>query len=114
MAETSLIVGGTAGIGTEVARALALRDGDVVIAGRDSEKAASVAATIGANVRGIAVDISKPTEIAAGLADVGDVRNLVITAVDRDANHVKDYDIARASKGKEPFDIDLTPAGDEF
>jgi 2-dehydro-3-deoxyphosphooctonate aldolase (KDO 8-P synthase) len=23
-------------------------------------------------------------------------------------------DIARASKGKEPFDIDLTPAGDEF
>jgi len=96
MTETSLIVGGTAGIGAEIARALALRDSEVVIAGRDHERAASVASTLGENVKGIAVDISKPLEISGALADVRNVRNLVIAAIERDTNTVKDYDISRA------------------
>ena len=96
MAETSLVVGGTAGIGAEIARSLALRGGNVIIAGRDRERARSVASTLGTNVNGIAVDVSKPLEIAQALADVGNVRHLVITAIERDSNTVKDYDIPRA------------------
>jgi NAD(P)-dependent dehydrogenase (short-subunit alcohol dehydrogenase family) len=96
MAETSLIVGGTAGIGAEIARALAPRGGNVIITGRDRERARSAASALGKNVNGIAVDISKPREIAEALADVGNVRNLVIAAIERDTNTVKDYDIARA------------------
>jgi NAD(P)-dependent dehydrogenase (short-subunit alcohol dehydrogenase family) len=96
MAETSLIVGGTAGIGAEIARSLALRGGNVIIAGRDRERARSVASTLGTNVNGIAVDVSKPLEIAQALADVGNVRHLVITAIERDTNTVKDYNIPRA------------------
>lgn len=96
MAETSLIVGGTAGIGAEIARSLALRGGNVIIAGRDRERARSVASTLGTNVNGIAVDVSKPLEIAPALADVGNVRHLVITAIERDTNTVKDYNIPRA------------------
>lgn len=96
MAETSVIVGGTAGIGTEIARALAERGADVVISGRNPEKARSVASTLGTNVEGIAFDISRPHEIAGALANVGTVRNLVIGAIERDANTVRDYNIDRA------------------
>jgi len=96
MAETSLIVGGTAGIGAEIARSLALRGGNVIIAGRDGGRARSIASTLGTNVNGIAVDVSKPLEIAQALADVGNVRHLVITAIERDTNTVKDYNIPRA------------------
>ena len=96
MAETSVIVGGTAGIGAEIGRALALRGGNVIITGRNPEKARSVASTLGKNVKGIAVDISKPHEIADALAGVGTVQHLVIGAIERDANTVKDYNIDRA------------------
>lgn len=96
MVETSLIVGGTAGIGAEVARTLAGRGGEVVITGRDAERTRAVAATLGRNVRGLALDIGKPLTIAAGLADVGQVRNLVIGAIERDLNTVRDYSIERA------------------
>jgi NAD(P)-dependent dehydrogenase (short-subunit alcohol dehydrogenase family) len=96
MAETSLVVGGTAGIGAEIGRALALRGGDVVITGRNLERARSVASTLGTNVKGIAFDISKPHGIAHALAGVGTVRHLVIGAIERDTNSVKDYNIDRA------------------
>lgn len=96
MIETSLIVGGTSGIGAEVGRALAFRGGDVIITGRNPERARSVASTLGKNVKGIAVDVSKPHEIADALAGVGTVRHLVIGAIERDTNTVKDYNIDRA------------------
>jgi NAD(P)-dependent dehydrogenase (short-subunit alcohol dehydrogenase family) len=95
MAETSVIVGGTAGIGAEIARSLAER-GHVVITGRDTERARSVAATLGSNVEGIGFDIAKPHGIAKALAGVGTVRNLIIGAIERDTNTVKNYDIDRA------------------
>jgi NAD(P)-dependent dehydrogenase (short-subunit alcohol dehydrogenase family) len=98
VAETSLIIGGTAGIGTEIARSLASRGGNVIIAGRDANRARSVASGLGTNVSGIAVDISKPFEIAEALADIGNIRHLVITAVERDANTVKDYSVAGAMR----------------
>lgn len=96
MAETSVIVGGTAGIGAEIARSLAERGGHVIITGRNPEKARAAASTIGTNVEGIGFDISKPHGIAKALAGVGTVRNLVIGAIERDANTVKDYNIDRA------------------
>ena len=96
MAETSLIVGGTAGIGAEIGRQLSPRGGDVIITGRDRERARSAAAALGGNVQGIAFDIARPHEIAAALAGVKNVRNLVIAAIERDVNTVKDYNIDRA------------------
>ena len=37
-----------------------------------------------------------PRAIAPALADVGPVRHLVLVAIDRDANTIKDYDVRRA------------------
>lgn len=98
MAEKScaVVVGGTSGIGRQLAKAFADRGEDVVITGRDQARARAVAAEIGSRVRGLAVDLARPEEIAGKLADVGPVRHLVIAAVERDDNSVRKFDIARA------------------
>ena len=96
MAESSVVIGGTAGIGAEIARQLSARGNNVVVAGRDRGRARAAAAAIGKNVDAVAVDISKPREIAAALAGVRNVRHLVIGAIERDTNTVGEYDVERA------------------
>lgn len=98
MAEKScaVVVGGTSGIGRQLAKAFADRGEDVVITGRDQARAQAVAAEIGSRVRGLAVDLARPEEIAGKLADVGQVRHLVIAAIERDDNSVRKFDVARA------------------
>jgi NAD(P)-dependent dehydrogenase (short-subunit alcohol dehydrogenase family) len=91
-----VIVGGTRGIGRELARAYAERGGEVVVTGRDADRAAEAAAEIGGAARGIALDLARPAEIAGALADVGPVRHLALVAIDRDANRAKEYDLERA------------------
>jgi NAD(P)-dependent dehydrogenase (short-subunit alcohol dehydrogenase family) len=109
MAKTLLVVGGTSGIGREIAARAAARGETVVISGRDADRAGAVAKEISAGVRrgsspsadtagvtGIALDIGKPHEIAGKLADVGSVDHLVLAAIERDQNTVADYDVGRA------------------
>jgi NAD(P)-dependent dehydrogenase (short-subunit alcohol dehydrogenase family) len=91
-----VVVGGTRGLGREVAQYYADRGRDVVVTGRDPAAAEASAAEIGASARGIGFDLSQPETIADRLADVGDVEYLVLAAIDRDSNSVKDYDIAAA------------------
>jgi NAD(P)-dependent dehydrogenase (short-subunit alcohol dehydrogenase family) len=91
-----VVVGGTSGLGKEVARHYAQRGRDVVISGREAARAAAVAGEIGGRTRGIALDLARPEEIAGRLADVGQVQSLVIAAIERDQNTVRDYNVARA------------------
>lgn len=95
---TIVVVGGTSGIGRELAASLVARGDRVVLTGRDAGRAASVAAELGDGAAGIALELSEPAGIAAQLASVGEVDGLVLAAVDRDANTVRDYDIARATR----------------
>jgi NAD(P)-dependent dehydrogenase (short-subunit alcohol dehydrogenase family) len=92
----AIVVGGTSGIGRAVAEHLAARGESVVITGRDADRAATIAAEIGDGVRGLALDLGQPGEIASALADVEHVDKLVIAAIERDENTVRDYDIERA------------------
>jgi NAD(P)-dependent dehydrogenase (short-subunit alcohol dehydrogenase family) len=97
LAEGSVIVvGGTRGIGREIATVFADRGREVVLTGRDEATAQQVAAEIGGTARGLALDLSRPGEIAERLAGVGRVEHLVLGAIDRDSNHVRDYDLERA------------------
>ncbi len=91
-----LVIGGTSGIGLEIARRGAARGDQVILSGRDAGRAGEVASELGGAARGIGVDIGRPAQIPAGLADVGRVDHLVLAAIERDQNTVKDYDIARA------------------
>ncbi|MCI3270517.1 SDR family NAD(P)-dependent oxidoreductase [Streptomyces cylindrosporus] len=89
-----LVVGGTSGIGREFARVRAESGDEVVLTGRDADRAATVAKEIGA--RGLALDLSRPRAIAGALADVGRVDHLVLAGVSRDENRTTDYDIDAA------------------
>jgi len=91
-----VVIGGTSGLGKEVARFYAKRGRDVVISGRDQARAAGVAKEIGSRTRAIGLDLARPQEIAKNLADVGNVDYLVIAAIERDQNTVREYDVARA------------------
>ncbi|MFN8189120.1 MAG: SDR family oxidoreductase [Nocardioidaceae bacterium] len=91
-----MVVGGTSGIGLEIAKDAAARGEHVIITGRDEARTRDVAATIDGSVSGLALNLSEPATIAAALADVGTVNGLVLSAIYRDANTVKDYDVAGA------------------
>ncbi|HYA08704.1 MAG TPA: SDR family oxidoreductase [Gaiellaceae bacterium] len=91
-----VVVGGTRGLGRELAQFYADRGRDVVISGRDPAGAAACAAEIGGSTRGVGLDLAEPHALADRLSDIGDVQYLVLAAIDRDANTVRDYDIEAA------------------
>jgi NAD(P)-dependent dehydrogenase (short-subunit alcohol dehydrogenase family) len=91
-----LIVSGTKGIGNEIARRYAKEGWSVVLTGRHESHARSVAAEIGGDTRGIALDLSQPDDIADAVADLGAVDHLVLVAIARDTNTLDKYDIDSA------------------
>jgi NAD(P)-dependent dehydrogenase (short-subunit alcohol dehydrogenase family) len=92
-----LVAGGTSGLGREIAQHYADQGWSVVVTGRAADRATAVASEIGGDTRGLALELAEPDGIAAALADVGPLDHVVITAIDRDANTVRDYDIKRAT-----------------
>ena len=93
---TSVIVGGSSGIGFAVAEALAARGERIVLTSRDAGRAEAAARKIGGDAVCLAFNLAEPQAIAGKLAGVGAVDHLVIPAVERDRNSVKDYDVGRA------------------
>ncbi len=93
-----VIIGGTAGIGRELAAEYAACGRSVVISGREQARAEKIAGEIGGDVRGIGVDLAEPETIAAALADIAAVQYLVIAAIERDVNHIATYDRLRAQR----------------
>jgi NAD(P)-dependent dehydrogenase (short-subunit alcohol dehydrogenase family) len=91
-----VIVGGTQGLGRELAQSYADDGREVVVTGRDSARAEVAAKEIGNNTRGLGFDLAEPHAISERLADVGDVDYLVLAAIERDTNKVQEYDIAGA------------------
>jgi NAD(P)-dependent dehydrogenase (short-subunit alcohol dehydrogenase family) len=88
-----VVVGGTAGLGLGVARHYAEQGHQVVVTGRDAERAKAAAAELGPLAQIATFDLARPHEISAGLADVGPVDHLVLAAIDRGTNTVVGYDI---------------------
>jgi NAD(P)-dependent dehydrogenase (short-subunit alcohol dehydrogenase family) len=93
-----LIIGGTGGIGRALAERYASLQSEVILTSRSTERAEATAREIGGNTRGIALDIAEPEEIAAQLADVGMIDRLLIVAIERDYNTVRDYDLVKAKR----------------
>jgi NAD(P)-dependent dehydrogenase (short-subunit alcohol dehydrogenase family) len=91
-----VVVGGTRAIGLEIARHFSETGREVILTGRSEESVETAVRTVGGRTRGVAFDLAEPHGIAPALADVGPVRHLVLAAIDRDANSVRDYDINRA------------------
>jgi NAD(P)-dependent dehydrogenase (short-subunit alcohol dehydrogenase family) len=91
-----LIVGGTRGIGKEIARYYAEQGWSVALTGRHASHAQSAAAEIDGDTRGIALDLSEPEHVGEALTDVGAVDHVVLSSIARDTNYCVDYDIPSA------------------
>ena len=94
---TLVVVGGTAGIGHEIARRAAARGDQVFLSGRDATRAKEVAAELGGGAVGIALELTRPQEVGGRLTEVERVDHLVLAAIDRDENTVANYDVDRAA-----------------
>jgi len=93
---TTLIVGGTGGIGLEIARHYLGKGQGVVITGRDDGRTKEVAARLGEGASGIGFDLADPASIGPALADVGPISGLVLAAIARDSNFVREYNFQDA------------------
>jgi NAD(P)-dependent dehydrogenase (short-subunit alcohol dehydrogenase family) len=95
-----VIIGGTSGIGREIARHFARAGDDVVLTGRDAGRADTVAKEVGAGapgrVSGLGLELTRPKEIVSALSSVPAADHLVLSAIDRDENTCSGYDLDRA------------------
>ena len=91
----SVIVGGSSGLGLVIAKRLVARGEEVVVTSRDATRAATGAIEIGASL-GIAVDLAHPETLADAFEGIGEVDNLVITAIEQAVNSFADFDIEQA------------------
>jgi len=91
-----LVVGGTSGLGLEIARHYADGGHHVTLTGRDADRAAAAAIQVGGDTTGLALDLAAPRDIGPALAVIESVDGLVLAAIERDVNTVTDYDIDRA------------------
>jgi NAD(P)-dependent dehydrogenase (short-subunit alcohol dehydrogenase family) len=97
MAEGSVVVvGGTGGLGREIARHYADRGAQVVITGRDPGRSSQIASEIGGNTTGLGFDLAAPETIAGALEGLGPISRLVLAGIARDNNPIKEYKIADA------------------
>lgn len=94
----AVVIGATTGSGHHLANALAQRGEKVVITGRNLERTQAVAREMGDQVQALALDLTRPAEIAEKLADIGPVRHLVLAAIERDSNSARNFDILRATQ----------------
>ena len=97
-----VVIGGTRAIGLEIVKHYAGAGHPVVVSGQtpaNVEAAVAQASAVvadGGSVTGATFDLADPHSIAPALAGIGPVQYVVLAAIDRDANTVKDYDIDRA------------------
>ena len=91
-----LVVGGSRGLGREVAAHYHERGLPVIVTGKDPDRAKATAAELGDDVVGLGFDLSKPQTIRPALAEVGPVSRLAMTSINRDRNSVREYNWADA------------------
>jgi NAD(P)-dependent dehydrogenase (short-subunit alcohol dehydrogenase family) len=93
---TAVVLGGTKGLGKEIVKSLAAKGTTVYLSGRTQESANAAAEEIGLGTIPLALDLSMPETIAEALSGVPKVDDLVIAAIERDANTMVNYDIEAA------------------
>jgi NAD(P)-dependent dehydrogenase (short-subunit alcohol dehydrogenase family) len=98
------VLGGSGGIGLEVARLLADRGAGVVIGGRDPGRLDTAVKQIGGRVRAVTIDAEQPASLKHFFADAGPITDLVVTVTRRGgagpADGLADADLPGAFAGK--------------
>ena len=102
--ERVVVIGGSSGIGLEIAKMALAKGAEVVIAGRSIERLETACVALGEDRVEIAVvDIGQQSEVAALFKLVGQLDHLVVTAADLSYGPVmelKESDLMRAIRSK--------------
>jgi len=93
-----VVVGGTRAIGFEIAKHYAETGHEVVLTGQSRETVDAALAALDGRATGLVFDLAEPGSIAPALAPVGPVHHLVLVAIDRDQNAIREYDIPGATR----------------
>jgi NAD(P)-dependent dehydrogenase (short-subunit alcohol dehydrogenase family) len=107
-----VVIGGTSGLGREIAQHYVQRGRRVVLSGRDADRAGKVAGELSSGgaqaetgfggdehpqrlsaAQGIGLDLTRPHDVVDALAGIGPVDHLVLAAIERDHNTLADYDV---------------------
>ena len=86
-----VIIGGTSVFGK--GKHYAAQGRPVIVTSRELDRANEAAAEIGGATTGLALDLTRPHDIAGALADVGTVDRLILVSIYRDDNKVKEYNV---------------------
>lgn len=98
--EHVVVIGGTRGLGSEIARAAAGRGDRVTVAGRNEGVAREQAAELGVNAVAGVCDLTDWDSLARFFDGIDVIDHLVLAALDRDNNDISDFrpdDSARTS-----------------
>jgi NAD(P)-dependent dehydrogenase (short-subunit alcohol dehydrogenase family) len=93
---TTLVVGGSGGLGRAIAEHFVRRGDTVIVTSRDLTRAEAVARDLGAGTRALTLDLATPSTIEGALADVTGVDHVVMTAVGNAENTLARLDTTAA------------------
>lgn len=96
--EHAFIIGGTAGIGLAIAKALVAADVSVTIGGRGAERVKEIARSIGPSATGVHIDLEDSSSIKAALSAGGSIDHLILTAMYGPNLSIKTIDYAEAAR----------------
>lgn len=86
-----VVIGGTKGLGLDIARAATVLGAHVTVAGRDQERAHAAARELGDLATGRSCDLTDFGSIEQFFAEIDVVDHLILTALDRDFNSINDF-----------------------
>lgn len=85
------MIGGTSNLGLDIAKAAAALGARVTVAGRHRDKAAAAASVVGAGTGVCTCDLTDWESVHRMFAEIDTVDHLILTALDRDHNTIKDF-----------------------
>jgi NAD(P)-dependent dehydrogenase (short-subunit alcohol dehydrogenase family) len=96
--EHVFVIGGTAGIGLAIAKALVAAGASVTIGGRGDERVKEIARSIGPLATGVHIDLEDSPSIKAALSVGGPIDHLILTAMYGPNLSIKTIDYAEAAR----------------
>lgn len=103
MSRTIVVIGGSQGLGRDIAEYFIRQEDEVFLTSRDPLRAKKVAAEVGGRAVGLAVDLGTPESIAEAFESVPAVDHVVVTAIEQMQDSLDSFsfeDAVRATTAK--------------
>jgi NAD(P)-dependent dehydrogenase (short-subunit alcohol dehydrogenase family) len=86
-----VIIGGTQGLGLDIAKASTELGASVTVAGRSSQRAQEAAQSLGDSARALSCDLTDWNSLENFFDSIGSIDHLILAALDRDHNEIRSF-----------------------